>query len=101
MERLQVQASRKYRYLTCHRFQVFKAHKEFEESLILSVINNSGSISFTFTDLSNNEVISFDNPKSGDYVIPLKKGIKTRLVIAASKAIGSYKIIKKTIIDKP
>ncbi len=100
MEKLQVLALRKYCFLTCHRFQVFKAHKKLEESLVLTVTNNSGSISFTFTDLSNNEVISFDNPKSGDYIIPLKKGIKTKLVITASKAIGSYKIIKKTIIDK-
>lgn len=94
------QASRKYYLLSCHRFMTFKGHKSYEETIILSVINDGGSICFTFTDLSSNEVISFDNPKSGDYIIPLKKGIKTKLVITASKAIGSYKIIKKTIIDK-
>ena len=94
------QASRKYYLLSCHRFMTYIGHKSYEETIILSVINDGGSICFTFTDLSNNEVISLDNPKSGDYIIPLKKGIKTKLVITASKAIGSYKIIKKTIIDK-
>lgn len=100
MEKLRIQAARKYYLLSCHRFLIFVGHKENEESIVLTITNDGGSISFTFTDLSNNEVISFDNPKSGDYIIPLKKGIKTKLVIVASKAIGSYKIIKKTIIEK-
>ena len=100
MEKLRTQVARKYRLLSCHRYQTFTGHKTYDESLILTITNNGGSISFTFTDLSNNEVISFNNPKTGDYIIPLKKGIKTKLVITASKAIGSYKIIKKTIIDK-
>ncbi len=94
------QASRKYHLLSCHRFMTFIGHKSYEEIIILSVINDGGSISFAFTDLTTNEAIVFDNPKSGDYIIPLKKGIKTKLVITASKAIGSYKIIKKRIIDK-
>ena len=76
---------------------MFNGHKEYEQSLILSLVNNGGSICFTFTDLSSNETTTFDNPDSGDYVIPLKKGGKTKMVITSNKAIGSYKIVKKTI----
>lgn len=97
MEKLKIQAARKYRILSCHRYQTFAGHKEYEESLLLSVTNDGGLINFTFTDLTTNEVISFDNPKTGEYEVPLKKGNKMRLVINASKAIGSYKIVKRTI----
>lgn len=100
MEKLRTLQSRSYYLLHTNRTMIISAHKKYDESIILNVTNNGGTIDFAFTDLSNNEVISFDNPKSGDYIIPLKKGIKTKLVITASKAIGSYKIIKKTIIDK-
>ena len=65
--------------------------------MLLTVTNNGGSISFTFTDLATNEVITYDNPKSGEYVIPLNKGKKIKLAIIAHKAIGSYKIEKKRV----
>ena len=97
MEKLRTILSRKYHFLTTHRYHVFSGHKEYEQSLILSLVNNGGSICFTFTDLSSNEATTFDNPDSGDYVIPLKKGGKTKMVIASNKAIGSYKKEKKTI----
>ncbi len=97
MEKLRTILSRKYHFLTTHRYHVFNGHKEYEQSLILSLVNNGGSICFTFTDLSSNETTTFDNPDSGDYVIPLKKGGKTKMVITSNKAIGSYKIVKKTI----
>lgn len=99
MEKLRTKLLRKYRLLTCKRFHVFTGHKKYEESLILSVINNGGSICFNFTNLSTNETLTFDNPSSGEYVVPLQKGEKIKLVINASKAIGSYKIVKKTIIE--
>ena len=99
MEKLRIQASRKYHLLSCHRYFVFTGHKEYDESIILTVTNDGGSISFTFTDLTTNEVIEYDNPKTGEYIIPLKKGNKTKLTIVASKAIGAYKIVKKTIIE--
>ncbi len=99
MEKLKTLAARKYFLLLCHRYHMFKGHKEYEESLILTVNNNGGNICFTFTDMSTNEVITFDNPETGDYVIPLKKGEKMKLVITAAKAIGAYKIVKKTIKD--
>ena len=99
MEKVRTLAARKYFLLSCHRFYFFKGHKEYEESLILTVNNNGGNICFTFTDMSTNEVITFDNPKTGDYAIPLKKGEKMKLVITAAKAIGAYKIVKKTIKD--
>ena len=54
----------------------FAGHKSYEKIIILSVINDGGSISFAFTDLTTNEAIVFDNPKSGDYIIPLKKESK-------------------------
>ena len=97
MEKLRTLTIRKYRYLSCHRYFIFNGNKKYDESLILNVNNLSGSISFKFIDLANNEEIVFDNPSSGDYVIPLKKGYKMKLLILASKAVGGYKIIRKTI----
>ena len=97
MEKLRTLTSRKYYLLSCHRFFVFKGHKEYDESLVINVTNEGGSISFTFTDLATNEVIEFKDPKTGEYVVPLTKGGKTKLVITASHAIGAYNIKKKTI----
>lgn len=97
MEKSRTLASRKYYLLSCHRFFVFKGHKEYEQSLVINVTNDGGSISFTFTDLTTNEVIEYIDPKTGEYIIPLTKGGKTKLMIMASHAIGSYSIKKKTI----
>ena len=97
MEKLRTLASRKYYLLSCHRYFVFKGHKEYDESLVINVTNEGGSISFAFTDLVTNEVIEFKDPKTGKYVVPLTKGGKTKLVITASHAIGAYNIKKKTI----
>ena len=97
MEILRIQAARKYYLLSCHRYQTFIGHKEYEESLILTITNNGGYISFTFTDLSTNEVITFDNPKTGEYIVLLKKGSKMKMDIKASKAIGAYNIKKRTV----
>ena len=97
MEKLRTQAARKYRLLTCYRFWMFTGHKEYEESLILILTNEGGSISFAFTDLTTNQTTSFENPSSGEYVIPLQKSGKMKLIITANKAIGAYKIVKKTI----
>ena len=96
MEKLTTLAARKYYFLSCHRYFVFTGHKEYEESLVLTITNNGGQITFTFTDSKGQETI-FDNPASGEYVMPLEKGEKTKLVITASKAIGAYNIKKKTI----
>ena len=98
MEKPRIQAARKYYLLSCHRCLTFVGHKENEESIILTITNDGGSICFAFTDLTTKGVISFDNPKTGQYVVPLKNGNKMRLEINASKAIGSYRIEKKTII---
>ena len=98
MEKIKLQAARKYYFLSCHRYMTFTAHKEYEESIILNITNEGGDISFIFTDLSTNEVVRFDNPNTGEYIIPLVKGQKTKLVINASKAIGSYNIKKRTIM---
>lgn len=100
MEKYITLAARKYYLLSCHRYFVFKGHKKYEESLVINVTNNGGSISFTFTDLTTNEVIEFKDPKTGEYVVPLTKGGKTKLVITASHAIGAYKIVKKTIKER-
>ena len=97
MEKLRTLASRKYYLLSCHRFFVFKGHKEYEQSLVINITNEGGEICFTFTDLTTNEVIEYKDPKTGEYIIPLTKGGKTKLVITASHAIGAYKIVKRTI----
>ena len=97
MKKLRTLTSRKYYLLSCHRFFVFKGHKEYDESLVINVTNEGGEICLTFTNLATNEVIEFKDPKTGEYVIPLTKGGKTKLVITASHAIGAYKIVKRTI----
>lgn len=97
MEKYRTLTARKYYLLSCHRYFVFKGHKKYGQSLIVSVTNNGGSISFTFTDLATQEVKEFKNPQTGEFTVPLTKGNKMKLVINASKAIGTYKIVKKTI----
>ena len=97
MEKLRTLASRKYYLLSCHRFFVFKGNKKYDESLVINVTNEGGEICFTFTDLATNEVKEFKDPETGEYVVPLTKGGKTKLVITASHAIGAYNIKKKTI----
>ena len=97
MEKYRTQAARKYYLLSCHRYFTFKGNEKYEESLILTLTNDGGSIRFEFTDLSTNETFTLDNPMTGEYAVPLTKGVQTKLVIIASKAIGAYKIVKKTI----
>ena len=63
-EKIKTITIRKYYLLSCHRYFVFVGHKEYEELLILNVTNDGGDISFTFTDLTTNEIISFDNNSS-------------------------------------
>lgn len=97
MEKLRTIGNRKYYLLSSHSFFTIKGDLEYEESIVLDVVNNGGDISFTFTDLSSNEVTSFVNPSSGNYVVPLQKGGKMKLDIRAKKAIGSYRLQKRTI----
>lgn len=97
MEKYRTLTARKYYSLSCHRFFVFKGHKKYEQSLVIYITNEGGEICFTFTDLATNEVIEYKDPKSGEYVIYLTKGGKTKLVITTSHAIGAYKIVKRTI----
>ena len=99
MEKRKTLASMCYRYLSCNKYLTFSTHKERQESLILVIRNDGGSIRFEVIDLLNNETQSLDNPKTGEYVIPLKKGSKAKVLILASKAIGAYKIIRKITLD--
>ena len=99
MEKLRTLQSRSYYLLNTNRTMIIDAHKEYDESIILNVTNNGGTIDFTLTDLMTNEVISFNNPTTSTYEIPLKKGNKIKLHITSSKAVGSYKIVRKTIKD--
>lgn len=43
---------------------------------MINVTNEGGSISFTFTDLTTNEVKKIKDHQSGEIVIPLTKGVK-------------------------
>ena len=90
---------RSFSFLTCHRRTLLRSHKEYEQSLIITVENNGGSLSFELTDLSTKEVIKLDNPETGVYPLSLNKGAKYQLLITASAAKGTYKIQKKTIVE--
>lgn len=99
MEKQKTLAARAYRLLSCRRFFDLSPHKEREESLLLIVKNDGGDIRFSLTDLPSGETLSLDNPQTGEYAFPLKKGSKARLLILARNAIGAYRIVKKTILD--
>ena len=99
MEKLRTLQSRSYYLLYTNQTMIINAHKKYDQSIILNVTNNGGTIDFTFTDLTTNEVTSFNNLTTNTYEIPLKKGNKIKLHITSSKAAGSYKIVRKTIKD--
>ena len=98
MEKIKTLAARKYYYLTTNRYFEFITHQTYDESLFLIIENSGGQISFTITNISTNEITAFSNPETGEYIIPLIKGSKMKLEIKSSKAIGAYKIVRKTII---
>lgn len=100
MEKQKTLTARAYRLLSCHKDLNFVASKEHEESLSLQIRNDDGNIRFTIADLTLKEDSVFDNPSSGEYCVPLKKGNKIRVLIEANNAIGSYKIVKKTSMDE-
>ena len=90
---------RSFSFLTCHRRTLLRGHKEYDQTLIITVEKNSGELSFELTDLATKEVTKLENPESGVYDLPLSKGAKYQFVITAKAAKGKYKIQKKTIIE--
>ena len=91
--------SRRYKYLSTNRRCVFISHKEYEQEIVISLVNNGGTIYFEITNLETKERTKLDNPETGTYTFPLEKGKKTKLLIKSKAAIGSYKIQKKTVIE--
>lgn len=98
MDKLKTLTARKYYLLSCHKFLSIKGSEDFEESLVLVLTNNGGSICFRFYDESSQEEVVFDNSSSGEYNVPIKKGSKIKISIIAFKAIGAYKIAKKIVV---
>lgn len=94
-EKLHIICSRKYLYKSGTIYYFFKAHKKYEQSIIVNFTNDKGDISFQFTDLSTEENKEFKEP--GEYVFPLIKEHKYKIIIKTSGACGSHKIYKKTI----
>ena len=91
--------SRCYKYLSTNRRYVFTSHKECEQEITISLVNNGGTISFEIINLETKETTKLDNPETGTYTFPLEKGKKTQILIKSKAAIGSYKIQKKTVIE--
>ena len=83
--------------MSCHRFSYFKAHKLYEQSIIISLDITKGLFSFELINLTTEERIKMGNPEKGTYEYPLKKENKYKLVITAKGASGKYKIQRKTI----
>ncbi len=98
-ERIRTLTVRSFFLLSCYRSYLIKGHKDYEQSLIITVENSGGNLSFSLIDLSTNEVTELDNPESGVYELPLSKGVNYQFVITAKAAKGKYKIQKKTIIE--
>ena len=98
-EKIRTLNVRSFAFLTCHRRTLLRGHKEYEQTLIITVEKNGGELSFELTDLATKEVTKLENPESGVYDLPLSKGAKYQFVITAKAAKGKYKIQKKTIIE--
>ena len=96
-EKLTTFTIRAYFLLSCYRTCYFRGHKKYEQSLIITLTNSGGYIEFELIDSSTNETNKLENPESGVYEFPLKKGVMTKLIIRAKGAKGKYKIQKKTI----
>lgn len=88
---------RRYFLLSCLGYLSIHASKKEQQSLILTVDNSGGEISFTFKSLTTGLVQEFVNPASGEYIIPLRFDERMRLEIKAKGAKGGYKLQKKTI----
>lgn len=91
--------SRCYKYLSTNRRFVFTSHKEYEQEIIITLVNNGGAISFEIINLETKATTKLDNSETGTYTFPLEKGMKTQILIKSKAAIGSYKIQKKTVIE--
>lgn len=98
-EKIRTLNSRSFFLLTCIRRNVIRGCKENEQSLIITVENKGGVICFTLKDLATDKCEILENPETGVYELPLKKGGKYQFTITANFAKGKYKIQKKTIIE--
>ena len=98
-ERIRTLTNRSFYKLTCYRRALLRSHKEYEQSLIVTVDNSGGNLSFSLMNLATKEVNRLDNPESGVYELSLSKDAKYQFVITAKAAKGKYKIQKKTIIE--
>ena len=98
-EKMTTLNSRSYKYLSTNRRFIFTSHKEYEQEIIITIVNNGGTISFEIINAETKETTKLDNPETGTYTFPLKKGMKTQILIKSKAAIGSYKIQKKTVIE--
>ena len=98
-EKIRTLNVRSFAFLTCRRRTLLRGHKEYEQTLIITVEKNGGELSFELTDLNTKEANTLDNPESGIYEFPLSKGAKYQFVITAEAAKGKYMIQKKTIIE--
>ena len=98
-EKIRTLNVRSFAFLTCHHRTLLRGHKEYEQSLIITVEKNGGELSFELMNLATKEANKLDNPESGVYEVPLSKGAKYQFVITAKAAKGKYKIQKKTVIE--
>ena len=99
-EKIRTLTSRAYLYMSCFRSYTIKGHPKYDEYLLFTVANNDGYIEFELTNLATQDVTKLENPAFDTYIFPLEKGAKYNFVIRAKLAKGSYKIQRKTIIDK-
>lgn len=59
--------------MSCYRYLCFKAHKLYEQSIIISLDITKGLFSFELINLTTEERIKMDNPEKGTYEYPLKR----------------------------
>lgn len=86
-----------YKYSFGHRYLNISKYKD-DRQIIFDIENISGVINIEIINKETQEIEVLDNPKTGQYIIDLKKDHSYKVIVITNKAVGKYKITLKTII---
>ena len=83
--------SRKYRFNSGIYFLNFKT-KESRNILEVNIIHKDGDISFVLLDENGKEIVSLNNPKTGQYLYTLEVRKRYKSVIETKHHSGGYSV---------
>ena len=86
-----VLVSRRYTYNTGKYFLNFKT-KENRNILEVNITHKDGDISFVLLDENGKEIVSLNNPKTGQYLYTLEVGKRYKSVIETKHHSGGYSV---------